>query len=683
MFVAKRPPFFAHIAAAQFIRLVVVLLLLTLLLVWSGMYWVVQSKRQDALDAEKQQNINLAHTLAEQTLRVIQSVDQATLRLADALASGQFRKTDLVRFARETGLADSIITQLSYVGVDGKFIASNIDMTGQKTGPVDLSEREHIKVHLAPATHPQGTDQGLFFGKTLVGKVSGKRTIQLSRKLTTPTGAVKGVAVVSLNPDYFEQNFKVLNLDAQGQVAIVGSDGFVRAAVTGGQSAPAQFAPAFWIHEIHAASDASKLVAAIGESNQVVFAAKRIGAYPVYLVVQTSATDALSDWYTARSVAFALTALFSLALVAAALSYIHGVRKLSLVNQGLETKVLERTKALSETLENLKSAQSQLIQSEKMATLGHIVANVAHEINTPLGAVQSSGETIAVAFSEVLAALPPLVLSLDPAARQAFFALIDASQQPSEPLSTREERKINRELLSTLTAAAVAEPQLQSDMLLSLKVHHAPLRFMDVLLHQRALELLRVASQIAAIMRSTENINLAVARVSKIVFALKSFSHSDHSGVMQAASVSDGIETVLAIYGNQLKQGVEVIRAYEDLPMVLCFADALVQLWTNLIHNALQAMQYKGTLRIAVTAKDKGLLVAISDTGPGIPEGIRTKIFDPFFTTKPVGEGSGLGLDIARKIVQKHHGTIAFHTELGVGTTFSVWLPVAPTSQQT
>ena len=683
MFVAKRPPFFAHIAAAQFIRLVVVLLLLTLLLVWSGMYWVVQSKRQDALDAEKQQNINLVHTLAEQTLRVIQSVDQATLRLADALASGQFRKTDLVRFARETGLADSIITQLSYVGVDGKFIASNIDMTGQKTGPVDLSEREHIKVHLAPATHPQGTDQGLFFGKTLVGKVSGKRTIQLSRKLTTPTGAVKGVAVVSLNPDYFEQNFKVLNLDAQGQVAIVGSDGFVRAAVTGGQSAPAQFAPAFWIHEIHAASDASKLVAAIGESNQVVFAAKRIGAYPVYLVVQTSATDALSDWYTARSVAFALTALFSLALVAAALSYIHGVRKLSLVNQGLETKVLERTKALSETLENLKSAQSQLIQSEKMATLGHIVANVAHEINTPLGAVQSSGETIAVAFSEVLAALPPLVLSLDPAARQAFFALIDASQQPSEPLSTREERKINRELLSTLTAAAVAEPQLQSDMLLSLKVHHAPLRFMDVLLHQRALELLRVASQIAAIMRSTENINLAVARVSKIVFALKSFSHSDHSGVMQAASVSDGIETVLAIYGNQLKQGVEVIRAYEDLPMVLCFADALVQLWTNLIHNALQAMQYKGTLRIAVTAKDKGLLVAISDTGPGIPEGIRAKIFDPFFTTKPVGEGSGLGLDIARKIVQKHHGTIAFHTKLGVGTTFSVWLPVAPTSQQT
>ena len=129
MFVAKRPPFFAHIAAAQFIRLVVVLLLLTLLLVWSGMYWVVQSKRQDALDAEKQQNINLVHTLAEQTLRVIQSVDQATLRLADALASGQFRKTDLVRFARETGLADSIITQLSYVGVDGKFIASNIDMT--------------------------------------------------------------------------------------------------------------------------------------------------------------------------------------------------------------------------------------------------------------------------------------------------------------------------------------------------------------------------------------------------------------------------------------------------------------------------------------------------------------------------------------------------------------------------
>ena len=691
MSAAKRIRFFANITAEKFVRWVLMLLLLTLLLVWSGMYWVLQSKRQDALDAEKQQNINLVHTLTEQTLRVIQSVDQATLRLADALDAGQFKTADLVQFSRETGLADSIITQLSYVGADGKFIASNIDVTGQKTGPVDLSEREHIKVHLAPMTDTRANDQGLFFGKTVIGKVSGKRTIQLSRKLITRNGAVKGVAVVSLNPDYFEQNFKVLNLDARGQIAIVGTDGFVRAAVKGGRSAPMQSAPAFWMGQMGVIRETSDVLSAIGENdfeeglglqrsgaNEVIFAAKKIGSYPVYLVVQTSAAEALSDWYTARAVVFVLTALFSIALVAAAVSYIQGARRLSFVNQGLEAKVRERTQALSETLDNLKSAQSQLIQSEKMATLGQIVANVAHEINTPLGAVQSSGETIAAAFSCVLSDLPPLLLSLDVAARTAFFALIDQSRQASQPLSTREERKINRELLATLADAALTEPQVQSDRLLSLKVHRDPLRFIDLLSHPRALDLLAMASKIAAIMDGTENINLAVARVSKIVFALKSFTHTDHAGLMQTASVIDGIETVLLIYGTQLKHGVEVIRVYDEVPMLMCFADELVQAWTNLIHNALQAMRYQGMLRIAVRAQGNGLMVAVGDNGPGIPEAIRNKIFDPFFTTKALGEGSGLGLDITRKIVEKHGGSIAFQTALGVGTTFSVWLPLQP-----
>lgn len=318
--------FFSDPQLVRFTRPALTFLLVTLALVWGGMYWIVQAKRQDALESERRQNINLAHTLAEQSLRVIQSVDQATLRVNEALVSGEFVNKDLVRIARETGLAETIITQLSYIGADGKFIASNIDLNGAKTGNVDLSEREHVKVHLVPSADAPQIGQGLFIGKTLVGKVSGKRTIQLSRKLTMPDRTVNGVVVVSLNPDYFEQNFKVLSLNTLGQVALVGGDGFVRSVVKGGESNSAMKAPAFWVSNIRAETEPEKVLSVIDTGpNQAILAAKQVGLYPIYLVVQTSVTEALSDWYDTRNVAFALTALFSLALVSAAISYLYGI----------------------------------------------------------------------------------------------------------------------------------------------------------------------------------------------------------------------------------------------------------------------------------------------------------------------------------------------------------------------
>ena len=115
---------------------------------------------------------------------------------------------------------------------------------------------------------------------------------------------------------------------------------------------------------------------------------------------------------------------------------------------------------------------------------------------------------------------------------------------------------------------------------------------------------------------------------------------------------------------------------FEEIPEIQCFPDELNQVWTNLIHNSLQAMKNEGTLTIRGEKKGTDLMVSISDTGPGIPEEIQPKIFQPFFTTKPAGEGSGLGLDIIKRIVDKHNGKIAFQTQAGVGTTFSVTLPI-------
>lgn len=144
---------------------------------------------------------------------------------------------------------------------------------------------------------------------------------------------------------------------------------------------------------------------------------------------------------------------------------------------------------------------------------------------------------------------------------------------------------------------------------------------------------------------------------------------------MVIANLIDGIETVLTLYDNQIKQGVEVIRNYRDLPPILCYPDELNQVWTNLIHNALHAMANRGTLTVEVTQEGQQAKISITDSGSGIPPEIQSKIFDPFFTTKPPGEGSGLGLDIVKKIIIKHSGQIAVESQPG-RTTFSVLLPI-------
>jgi signal transduction histidine kinase len=159
------------------------------------------------------------------------------------------------------------------------------------------------------------------------------------------------------------------------------------------------------------------------------------------------------------------------------------------------------------------------------------------------------------------------------------------------------------------------------------------------------------------------------------VFALKSYARYDTTGEKIEINITDGIETVLTLYHNQLKQGVEVIRNYADLPAVLCYPDELNQVWTNLVHNALQAMNNKGTLTIDATQQDTRVLISITDSGKGIPPEIKSKIFEPFFTTKPAGEGSGLGLDIVKKIIEKHEGTIEVKSVPGQ-TTFTVSIPI-------
>jgi two-component system NtrC family sensor kinase len=327
--------------------------------------------------------------------------------------------------------------------------------------------------------------------------------------------------------------------------------------------------------------------------------------------------------------------------------------------------------------QEVEFAQNQLQQADKMASLGQLVASVTHEINTPIGAITSSGQSITEALNDALMQLPVLLQQLDDSSVTLFLQLIGHANSPKAPLSSREERAIVKKATEQIEAAGIAQARHKAVVLVNLNAHALLERYIPLLQHPQAESILQTASNVGIAFSSARNVNLAVERVTKMVKALKSFSHFNIGTEMIEANLTEGMDTVLTIYQGQTKVGVELVRNYEAILPLLCFPDELNQVWTNLIHNALQAMNYAGTLTIGIKQDNGNAVVSVGDSGCGIPEEIRGKIFDVFFTTKPAGVGSGLGLDIVKKIIEKHHGRIAVQSEVGVGTTFTVILPYA------
>ncbi len=341
----------------------------------------------------------------------------------------------------------------------------------------------------------------------------------------------------------------------------------------------------------------------------------------------------------------------------------------------LENKVEERTAELQEALLDLKRSQQQLIESAKMAALGQLIAGVGHEVNTPLGAIKSSVGNIEASLKDTLTQLPRLLPLMTPAQQTLFLDLIDSSFGHRSVLTTREERKIRKSLEEKLSANGVTNSRKYANIFIKLNILDDISPYVHFLQHKDAEMIFGTAYKLSDIQSNTANIALAVEKAGKIIFALKNFARFDQSGKMVKAKLKNGLETVLTIYHNQIKQNVTLITEYEDVEGIYCYPDELNQVWTNLIHNALQAMEYQGSLVVKLLKMDGYQVVGINDSGHGIPKEIIGMVFTPFFTTKKAGEGSGLGLDIVKKIVDKHKGKIEVESTVGVGTNFTVYIP--------
>lgn len=339
-------------------------------------------------------------------------------------------------------------------------------------------------------------------------------------------------------------------------------------------------------------------------------------------------------------------------------------------------ELLERNAEISETLEILKQTQTNLIQSEKMAGLGKLIAGISHEINTPAGAITNAIKEIKKDYFMLLSELLYIVDKLPADLRKEYLDACIKVITLQHDLSTVEIREIAKGIHEKLTQQGISSHRMMEKNLAmagftqeDIKLLYHLLKTKDAdLIHQSLFKL--SMSQI-----HVRDIQIAISRIVNLVKALKLYSH-DNPDQLVSTDLRQDIKNTLIILNSRLKRAIKVHNEFDEVPAIQCYADQLNQVWTNLINNAIEAMHGEGSIWIKVFQSSPDSLTAqIEDNGPGIPPEVLPSIFDPYFTTKPKGEGTGLGLSISKEIIAKHKGSIDVESRPGK-TVFTVTLPL-------
>ncbi|QDO88286.1 ATP-binding protein [Ornithinimicrobium ciconiae] len=324
--------------------------------------------------------------------------------------------------------------------------------------------------------------------------------------------------------------------------------------------------------------------------------------------------------------------------------------------------------------------ESTARQRDSLANLGKLAAGLAHEINNPSAAATRATAALGAADETLFASLSQL--AAHGIAPEQFTALDELRRElAARPAPAYVDlSEIEDSLAERLESAGVDRTWSLAPVLASANADEEWCDRLGSAVDRRSLQAgldWIVASLQSTVLRA--EITESTRRISELVAAVRSYSQVDRAA-LQPLAVAEGLESTLLVLGHRLREGTfEVIKEYADVPRIEGYAGELNQVWTNLIGNALDAMGGTGTLRLTTRGgADGGVVVEIGDSGPGLPSAVAERAFEAFYTTKPVGQGTGLGLDIARRIVvERHGGTIEIESEPG-DTTFRVSLPAAP-----
>ncbi|MDR3590891.1 MAG: ATP-binding protein [Negativicutes bacterium] len=650
--------------------------------IWIGLYFKVQSERRLEIDGAVRETASFARAFEEHTSRTIQGMDQTALSLKYQCEK-EGLAIDIPRYMAERRLAGQPFVLLSTTDETGELRASS----QVPFMPANIEDREHFLVH-------RDLDSGkAFISKPVLGRVSGKWSIQLTRRINKPDGSFGGIVNVAVDPFYFTEFYKQVDLGQNAAISLVGRDGIVRAresdrnadlgrdvtesplmrqlmsAETGHYTAASPLDGVRRIYSYRAMKD-YPLVVLVGYDERVVFAdldqriivyywgaggmTLIIGFFVLLLLVAIArqsrtaeelrqARDDLERKVQQRTQELfvanrELTAMNGEHLAMneelkdtnAELQYeIADRRRLEAVLQASKDELTRKNDELTTALKTVEQAQARLIQQEKLAGIGQLAAGVAHEINNPLSFVTGNIEALEQYISSIR-------------------KILDQYRQLRSNLAVTQDPAVQQNL------AELAREEKDQDL--------------DFILNDLS----------GLFSDTTEGLD----RMSKIVKGMRLFARMDQQRVFGQYDLVNGLESTLLVAKNEIKHRAAVDARLDPVPAIEAVGDEINQVLLNLIVNAAQAIPAEGgekTGVITITSwhDQEFVYCSVADNGEGIAPENLSSIFNPFFTTKPVGQGTGIGLSISYDIiVNRHGGEIWVENLPGGGAKFTVKLPV-------